>query len=304
MKSTPYSSLSDGTEYNGRTKEYLKIGVDALPGFAKDNTDRNRTSPFAFTGNKFEFRMLGSSLSISGPNIVLNTIVAEALKQFADVLEGAEDLNSALDELIRDTIKKHKRIIFNDNGYDQAWVEEAERRGLLNLKSTPDCLPLFLSKKNIDLFTSHGVFSEKEMRSRYEIVLENYCKVLNIEVLTMLEMAMQNILPAACAYAKELSETARAKKTFLADADCSYEEELVGRISGLTAALYGKVKSLKEVLGQTGGIEDVAQLAKHYSGKVIPAMNELRSAADELEKITAKEYWPYPGYGDLLFSMR
>ena len=297
-------SIVDGTEYNGRTREYLKIGVDALPRFAKDNTDRNRTSPFAFTGNKFEFRMLGSSLSISGPNIVLNTIVAEALKQFADVLEGAGDLNSALDELIRDTIKKHKRIIFNGNGYDQAWVEEAEKRGLLNLKATPDCLPLFLSKKNIDLFTSHGVFSEKEMRSRYEILLENYCKMINIEALTMLEMAMQDILPAVCAYARELSETASAKRSLLSGVDCSYEEELVGQISELTAALYGNIKLLKEALGQTEGIEEVAERARHYCGNVIPAMNELRSVADELERITAKEYWPYPSYGDLLFSVR
>ncbi len=297
-------SIENDTEYDAKKKEHLKIGVQVLPRFFRDTTDRNRTSPFAFTGNKFEFRMLGSSISISDANVVLNTAVAEELRQFADILCEADDFNSALNDLIKKTIKDHKRIIFNGNGYDDAWVAEAEKRGLLNLKTTPDCMPYMISPKNIELFTSHKVFSEAEIHSRYEISLENYVKILNIEALTMLEMAKRDILPAVSAFSKELSETASLKKAVSPKINCSYEEELLVRLSDAAASMFEKVKALDDALAATKDIGDALELAVYYKETVIGAMNGLRSAADELETMTAKNFWPYPSYGDILFSIK
>jgi len=297
-------AIENGTAYDAKEKELLKSGVHVLPRFLKDTTDRNRTSPFAFTGNKFEFRMLGSSASVSDANIILNTAVAEELKQYADALENAKDFKTSLNDLVRKTIKEHKRIIFDGNGYDDAWVREAKKRGLLNLKSTPDCLPYFLKSKNIELFTTHKVYSETEMRSRYEIMLENYCKVLNIEALTMIDMARKDILPSVSAFTKQLSETAIAKKAFVASIDCSYEEDLAGKISNLTASMYLTVKELESTLVKVKDIGDVTELANYYRDYVFTAMNELRIAGDELETITAKKFWPYPSYGDILFSVK
>ena len=297
-------AIETGTAYGARDKEQMKIGVDVLPRFPKDTTDRNRTSPFAFTGNKFEFRMLGSSLSIAGPNFFLNTAVAESLRQFADALENSQDFNTDLHNLIQNCIKTHKRIIFNGNGYDDAWVVEAEKRGLLNLKSTPECMPYMLKEKNIRLFTSHHVLTEAEIHSRYEVHLENYCKVLHIEALTMLDMAKRDILPAVTSYIKELSDTAVAKKGFLPDADCGYEEQLVNKLSRLTACMYGKVEALEQALAGAGSAADIGAEAMYYKDAVFAAMNELRLAADELESLTAAKYWPFPTYGDLLFSVK
>ncbi len=298
-------AIENESAYDAKEKEQMKIGVHVLPKFPKDTTDRNRTSPFAFTGNKFEFRMLGSTASVATPNIVLNTAVAETLKQCADRLEGATDFKAALHELIRDMIRKHKRIIFNGNGYDDAWIKEAtEKRGLLNLKSTPECLPYFAKDKNIRLFTSHKVFSECEIHSRLEILLENYCKVLHIEALTMLEMAERDILPAVSAFAKALSEGALAKKGLLADIDCTYEETTVKKISSLSSCMHDRIAALEGALLGAKNIEDIAEQAMYYKDTVFAAMNELRAAGDELEVTVAREYWPYPTYGDLLFSVR
>ncbi len=297
-------AIEEDAPYGAKAAEQMKIGVHVLPRFPKDTTDRNRTSPFAFTGNKFEFRMLGSTLSISGPNIVLNTAVAEALRQYADKLEQADDFESALHALIKEEIKAHKRIIFNGNGYDDEWIREAEKRGLLNLKTTPDCLPYFLKEKNVKLFTEHKVFSEAEIRSRYEILMENYCKVLHIEAATMLEMAKRDILPAVSAYSEELARTAKTKKSVLPGADCTYEEKSLEKLSALSGAMFVKTDALEEALAKAGGLEDVTEEAMYYKDSVIPAMAALRADADALETITAKKYWPYPSYGDLLFSVK
>lgn len=297
-------AIEEDAPYGAKAAEQMKIGVHVLPRFPKDTTDRNRTSPFAFTGNKFEFRMLGSTLSISGPNIVLNTAVAEALRQYADRLEQADDFESALHALIKEEIKAHKRIIFNGNGYDDEWIREAEKRGLLNLKTTPDCLPYFLKEKNVKLFTEHKVFSEAEIRSRYEILMENYCKVLHIEAATMLEMAKRDILPAVSAYSEELARTAKTKKSVLPGADCTYEEKSLEKLSALSGAMFVKTDALEKALAKAGGLEDVTEEAMYYKDSVIPAMAALRADADALETITAKKYWPYPSYGDLLFSVK
>ena len=297
-------AIEEDAPYGAKAAEQMKIGVHVLPRFPKDTTDRNRTSPFAFTGNKFEFRMLGSTLSISGPNIVLNTAVAEALRQYADRLEQADDFESALHALIKEEIKAHKRIIFNGNGYDDEWIREAEKRGLLNLKTTPDCLPYFLKEKNVKLFTEHKVFSEAEIRSRYEILMENYCKVLHIEAATMLEMAKRDILPAVSAYSEELARTAKTKKSVLPGADCTYEEKSLEKLSALSGAMFVKTDTLEEALAKAGGLEDVTEEAMYYKDSVIPAMAAPRADADALETITAKKYWPYPSYGDLLFSVK
>jgi len=298
------NAIECGKDYDCRQKEQMKIGVDVLPYFPKDTTDRNRTSPFAFTGNKFEFRMPGSSLSISGPNFVLNTAVAEVLKQFADELENASDFTASLNKLIKRTISEHKRIIFNGNGYDDAWIEESRKRNLPNLKTAPDCLPYFTEEKSIKLFTSHKVLSEAEIKSRYDIVMENYCKIINIEALTMLDMAKKDIMPAVSAYSKELSETASAKKGFIPNIDCTYELETLKSISRTAAIMYIKTEALEKAVLEAKEISDVTELALYYKDKVIPAMSELRISADELETMTAKSYWPFPSYGDLLFAVK
>ncbi len=297
-------AIDNGTAYDAKEKEQLKIGVHILPRFPKDTTDRNRTSPFAFTGNKFEFRMLGSTASVSDANVVLNTAVAESLKQFADTLEGAADFESALNTLIQQTIKEHKRIIFNGNGYDDAWIQEAERRGLLNLKTTPDALPYLIAEKNIALFTSHKVFSKEEIVARYEILLENYSKLIHIEALTMIDMTSKQILPAVSAYTKALTETALSKKALNTALDCSYEEGAAAKISQLTGSAYQKLDALRAAVEKAEEITDAKELAMFYKDEILSAMATLRSDVDILESMTSAEYWPYPSYGELLFGVR
>ena len=298
------SAIENDEPYGGREKELIKVGVHVLPKFPRDTTDRNRTSPFAFTGNKFEFRMLGSSQSISGPNVVLNTAVAESLRQYADELENATDFESALHDLIRKVIRKHKRIIFNGNGYDDAWVKEAESRGLLNLKSTPDCVPYYLEPKNVELFTRHKVYSEEEIHARYEIKLDNYCKVLHIEASTMLDMVRKDILPAVSAYSKTLVDTALAKKTLSRSIDYSFEAEEALKLSSLTASAVGKARVLEDSLLEVRALSDTLEQARFYKETVFAAMNELRIVVDEMETHCSAGYWPYPSYGDLLFSVK
>ena len=290
--------------YGGVEKELIKVGVHVLPKFPKDTTDRNRTYPFAFTGNKFEFRMLGSSASISGANVVLNTAVAESLRQYADVLEQAEDFETALHDLIRDVIRRHKRIIFNGNGYDEAWVREAERRGLLNLKSTPDCVPYYVCPKNIELFTRHRVYTETELKARYEIKLSSYCKVLHIEALTMLDMTQKDILPAVSGYARSLAEAALAKRSLSDTMDVSFETGLATKISRLTAELNGRAAALSTAVTKAEALTDSLEQARFYRDAVLEEMGSLRQVADELETLCSAEYWPYPSYGDLLFSVK
>ena len=298
------SAIEKDEPYGGREKELIKVGVHVLPKFPRDTTDRNRTSPFAFTGNKFEFRMLGSSQSISGPNVVLNTVVAESLRQYADVLENAADFETALHDLIRKVIREHKRIIFNGNGYDDSWIKEAEKRGLLNLKSTPDCVPYYLEPKNVELFTRHGVYSEEEIRARYEIKLDNYCKVLHIEASTMLDMVRKDILPAASAYSKTLVDTALAKKNLSRSIDYSFEAEEALKLSSLTAAAVGKARVLEDSLLEVRAFSNTLEQARFYRDTVFAAMNELRIVVDEMETHCAASCWPYPSYGDILFSVK
>lgn len=288
--------------YGGKVKEQIKVGVHALPKFPKDSTDRNRTSPFAFTGNKFEFRMLGSSVSISGANVVLNTAVAESLRQYADALEGSENFENDLHELIRRVIRDHKRIIFSGNGYDENWVKEAEARGLLNLPTTPDCVPCYLDIKNVELFARHRVYSEIELAARYKMKLDTYCKVNRIEALTMQSMVWQDIIPAAGAYSKDLADTAVAKKSL--GIECSLETELAAKISRLMADAAQGVRTLKDALDSLDDIGDNYTRAVACRDRVLTAMNELRLTVDELESCTAEKYWPYPSYGDILFSVR
>lgn len=298
-------AIERGEQYGSKEKEIWKVGVHTLARFPKDVTDRNRTSPFAFTGNKFEFRMLGSNDSISGANIVLNTVVAESLRQFADVLESTDDFSSALHDLIQNTIKEHKRIIFNGNGYDDMWVTEAEKRGLLNLKTTPDCLPYFIKEKNIKLFELHKVFTKTEILARYEILLDNYSKTLHIEAMTMLDMANKDLLPAYSDYTKQLSDALIAKKSAVPSADCTFEQERISKISELCGRMYQKTKALEETLIKLVHMDcDELEKAKYYQTKVFSAMNELRIAADEIESITDRKAYPYPNYGDLLFGVR
>ncbi len=298
-------AIENKTEYEGIETKDMKIGVHVLPRFPKDTTDRNRTSPFAFTGNKFEFRMLGSSQSISDANTVLNTAVAEALKQFADILEPAkaEDFTTALNNLIRDTIKKHKKIIFNGNGYDEAWLKEAEERGLLNYPTTPDCMPHMLDEKNIKLFTDHKVFTETEIRSRYEILIENYCKVMNIEAATMANTVRKYILPSVTEYIGSLSQVVNLVKRATPEAKVSYQEKLIMELSDYVSELYESTEMLEELNAELEGIENSQKKADFYKDRVIPLMTRVRKSADKLELITAKKYWPLPTYGDMLYKL-
>ena len=289
--------------YGAKEAELLRVGVHTMPKFPKDTTDRNRTSPFAFTNNKFEFRMLGSAASVSGPNTFLNTAVAEVLKQFADELEGAENFETALHALIKRVITKHKRIIFNGNGYDDKWIAEAEARGLLNLKTTPDAMPYFLKEKNIALFTSHKVYTEREMRSRYDILLQSYCKIINIEGKTMLDMAKKEILPAVSEYSQVLGNTILTKKAVCKKLDCSYEQEALKQISDLTASAHKTVQALETALSQTKAIKDVTTRAVYYKDVVLTIMKKLRADVDALEDVVSADYWPIPTYGDLLFGV-
>ena len=291
--------------YNGTEKRIMKLGVHVLPKFIRDTTDRNRTSPFAFTGNKFEFRMLGSSNSIACTNIMLNAAVAESLKQYADILEKAEDFESALHDLIQKTIKAHKRIIFNGNGYDDAWIREAtEERGLLNLRTTPDALPRILEQKNIDMLTSLKVMSEAEIRSRCEIMLDNYRKTVNIEAQTMVDMARKEILPAVEEYTASLAESLAAKKAAVPTLRGKYETGLIEKLSGLTDEIDDAVSGLEDALAQYHAVDDVTAAACVIRDSVIPAMDALRAPCDKAEQYTAADFWPFPTYGELLFGVK
>ena len=291
--------------YAGTEKTQMKLGVDVLPKFNRDTTDRNRTSPFAFTGNKFEFRMLGSSNSIACANIMLNSAVAESLKIYADRLESAENFEDVLHEMIRKTIKDHKHVIFNGNGYDDTWIQEAvEKRGLLNYRTTPDCMPHLLDEKNVRMLTSHKVFSEAELKSRCEIMLENYCKTVLIEANTMIDMAKTEIAPAVSAYVLELANTAAAKKAVDDSVSCGYETKLVKNLAGLEEQIAIKTDELEKAVMKLQDAEDVEAESYMIRDAVLGKMGELRAACDEAETMTAKKYWPFPTYGDLLFGVK
>ena len=296
-------AIEHDAPYGGHDEEQIKIGVDVLPRFPKDSTDRNRTSPFAFTGNKFEFRSPGSSQSIAKPNIVINTAVAESLKQFADRLEGAEDFTSALHDLIQGTIKAHKRILFNGNGYDNHWPQEAERRGLMNLKTTPEALAHLLDEKNVKLFESHGVFSAAELRSRYEILLENYVKIIHIEAQTLMDMVGRNILPAVSAFSAKLCKNAEVKGA-VAGVACGYEKARCRELSRLTDEIYALCSTLGEALHHADAAEDTLERAMRYKDDVVGAMGALRAACDACEAMTPESQWPYPSMIDILYSVK
>jgi len=297
------NALENDTLYVGKGKTLMEIGATVLPHFPKDTTDRNRTSPFAFTGNKFEFRMLGSAFNIAGPIIVLNTIVADVLKQFADELEESKDFRVDLSKLIKRTIKEHKRIIFNGNGYDPDWVKEAERRGLSNLKTTPDALPAFIRPKNVEMFVRHNVFSEHEIHSRYEILLENYSKTINIEALTMMDMVNKYVIPAVIAYQNELAQLVLSKKSLGADIPVSLEENLLSKIARLADCLGKRLENLSQQTIAVREIKDKLELARAYREKVCTAMNELRLVVDELELLVSSRHWTLPTYTEILNSV-
>ena len=298
-------AIETDTPYKGAEKTQMKLGVDVLPKFNRDTTDRNRTSPFAFTGNKFEFRMLGSSNSIACANIMLNAAVAESLKIYADRLENADDFETALHEMIKKTIKDHKRIIFNGNGYDDEWIKEAtEKRGLLNLRTTPDAIPHLLDKKNVDMLTSHKVFSEAELKSRCEITLENYCKTVTIEANTMSQMAKKEILPAIEEYTAFIASAAGKKMALDAEVSCVYETGTVRKLSLLSGQIFEKCDELDKVLCKLSDSANVEQEGYMIRDELLPKMSELRVACDEAEVITAEKYWPFPTYGELLFGVR
>ena len=296
-------SIVEDKDYAAPGKVPMHLGVDVLPDFKKDNTDRNRTSPFAFTGNRFEFRMLGSAVNIACPNIMINTIMAEELNEFCDEIEKADDKEKAIKELIKKTFTEHRRIVFNGDGYSDEWPIEAEKRGLYNLKSLPEALAHFDDQKNIDLFVKNKVHSEIEIKARKVITLEEYAKTINIEALTMLEMAKQDILPAVSAYVKELTDTALAKKSLSASIPTSVEEELVTTLSNDLVSFAEKIKALEEIVVKGNDIEDAQEKANYYHDVVFAAMNELRAVSDEMETITSSEYWPYPTYDKLLFGV-
>ena len=294
-------SIQKGVPYDSKDKEVLRLGVDALPDLPKDNTDRNRTSPFAFTGNKFEFRSLGSSLSISCPNIMLNTIIAEEFRQFADILESSQDFNADLNKLIKTTLHQHSRIIFNGNGYSPEWVEEAKQRGLLNLKTTTDAMPTFLEKKNVQLFEQHGVYTEKEMKARYEIQMEEYTKTLLIEARTMITMAYRQIGPAVLSYIKSINETIEGIQKTSSMVSATSMTKLVQKLAENYDMLMNTTQVLGETIQKVGELSDVTEQAIFCTNNIIPTMEKLRTYADTLETITAKESWPFPVYSDLLF---
>jgi len=298
-------AIENDTPYSSAEKTVMKLGVHVLPRFMRDTTDRNRTSPFAFTGNKFEFRMLGSSNSIACANIMLNSAVAESLKIYADTLEKAEDFETALHDMIKETIKKHKRIIFNGNGYDEAWIKEAtEKRGLLNLRTTPDALPTLLEKKNVDMLTSHKVFSLAEIRSRYEITLDNYCKTVKIEALTMVDMARKEILPAVEAYAKELSDAYIAKSAVIPGIAGKYEKGVIAKLSTLADEIDTAAAALDAAVIRFNAISDTTEASCMIRDVILQKMAELRVVCDEAETVTAEKYWPFPTYDKLLFGVK
>ena len=296
-------AIVSGDSYKSKNAGIMDLGIPSVPTFRKDTTDRNRTSPFAFTGNKFEFRMLGSSQNIALPNIVLNTAVAESLREFADILEAADDFDAAVAKLLRETFAKHRRIIFDGNGYSEEWEKEAEARGLLNLKTSVDAFKLFDLPKNVALFTAHGVMSKVEVCSRKDILFENYSKIVNIEALTMIEMATRDIIPAVSAYIGELANSAAAKLAVMPDVSCDVEKDLIARLSSLNAKAYAKVADLKAAEKKAAATEGAEAMAEEYKTCVLPLMNELREAVDEMETLTSSEYWPLPTYGDMMFRV-
>ena len=298
-------AIENDAPYSGSEKTTMKLGVHVLPKFTRDTTDRNRTSPFAFTGNKFEFRMLGSSNSIACANIMLNAAVAESLKIYADRLENVDDFETALHDMIKKTIKDHKRIIFNGNGYDDAWIKEAtEERGLLNLRTTPDAMPAMIADKNVKMLTAHKIFSPAELHSRYEILLENYSKTVNIEALTMVDKARKEILPAVEGYTKSLAETLAAKKAAVAGLPCKYETATIAKLSELSDEIADATADLDSEIAKFQAIEDVTEAANDIRDVILGKMDALRAVCDEAETITAKEFWPFPTYSDLLFSVK
>ena len=298
-------SIENNTFFGKQKKVQLDIGAHVLPHFVKDTTDRNRTSPFAFTGNKFEFRMLGSAASVANPNVVLNTAVAEALSQFYTELEGTkpEDMEQAVHELIKRAIRKHKKVIFNGNGYTDEWVAEAEKRGLYNLPSTPDCLPQLLADKNVELFTKHHVFTKEELASRYEIKLENYVKTIGIEARTLAEMITKDFLPAVSTYAAEVSKNATAKKSFMAAADTASEEALVEKLSTAYTALTAEVTELKTLIDTSFALEDTQKCAEAFHDQVLAKMEDIRTVASDIEALIPDSILSYPTYDQLLFSL-
>ena len=297
-------SIINDREYVSKGKQKMRTGVDVLPDFMKDTSDRNRTSPFAFTGNKFEFRALGSSLNIACPNYMLNTMVAEELSEFYDELKDADDMDAAIKALVKKVFIEHQNIIFNGNNYAPEWVEEAERRGLLNLKSLPDAMEHFLDQKNIDLFVKNKICSADEIRARYEIELESYSKQINIEALTMIDMAKKNILPAVTSYVRDLTDTALAKKALSDAIPTSVEEDLIISLSNKLVCFSKKTAELEEaVIKASDYSDDNLKYAKYYRETVFALMQELRAVGDAMETETASEYWPYPSYGELLFGV-
>lgn len=295
--------IEKGATKSSKSGSEIKIGVTTLPALPKDTTDRNRTSPFAFTGNRFEFRMLGSTFSISGPNIVINTIIAEALKQFADTLEGSKDFTADLEKLLQETAKKHKRVVFNGNNYSDEWVEEAKKRGLLNIPNTPEALKELVKKEAVDLFVAHKVFTEKELHSRYEIMVEQYVKTLNIEALTMIDMAKHSIMPAATSFATEVAQSISAVAAVSSKIDVSAQTELLEELSNNLSSMNKNVKALEKVLEDALNITDVDTQAAAFRENVFAKMLELRADGDALEKIISADYWPLPTYAEMLFNL-
>ena len=296
-------AVETGNDYKPKDVSMMDTNVDVLPNFAKDTTDRNRTSPFAFTGNKFEFRMLGSAENIACANIMLNTAVADVLQEFADVLEKADDVKSAAEELVRKTVKEHKRIIFNGNNYSDEWVEEAKKRGLLNLRSLPEALPYYISEKNLELFKKHKIYTPVEVKARYEIQLENYSKIINIEALTALDMAKKDIVPAVSAYIRELANTANLIKSVDSELCTCAETELMKKLVNLLSCFMKKIDELDKAVVGAKEVEGVAETAMYYKESVLASMQELRAVADEMEANMSSKLWPYPSYGSLLFSV-
>jgi len=294
-------ALESGEMIKTDANEEFVIGVEALPNFPKDTTDRNRTSPFAFTGNKFEFRSLGSSETIACTNCILNTIVANSLKEFADRLEGCDNFYAELNKLLVETLKKHKRVIFNGNGYDSSWVEEAERRGLPNYVSTVDAVPHYTDEKNVKMFEMFKVYTRTELESRTEIILENYSKIINIEALTMLDMAKKQILPTGMGYVKQLCDSINSKKAAGVPADL--EKKLADKVSALNSGISDAIDELDNCLIGVADAGNAEETAKYYRNTVFPAMQSLRAVADELETITPEKLWPFPTYGDLMFRV-
>ncbi len=297
-------ALENDAEYSEKKREKMKSGAHVIPVFSKDTTDRNRTSPLAFTGNKFEFRMLGSASSVAGPNTILNTIVAEELSIFADEIEASDDKKKAIDALIRRTIKNHKRIIFNGNNYTDEWIEEADRRGLLNIGSTPEAIPYLIDKKNIDLFTKHKVYSEAELEARCEILLETYVKTIKIEARTMIDMIKKDIIPSVSAYTESVSKAALSKKKLIASIDISLEENMVAKLSMLNSKLCDATAAIEDAIANSAEFKgNIMGMSLYYKENVFAAMNNARAIVDELEVNTARKYWPYPTYSDLLFGV-